>query len=310
VTFSKKTINSPGFTESRRKQRQQINEEWKKDPKTSKRTRKSAGFLSPKKEEFFLYQLRLRINGFSKYRADVIVFGDEKKETESYNAAHINNNGMNSKIDNKRKLASINGKYKWGASRDVLTYGTFLGHSEIVKDIISLCRKKEANFTPAVQSTTREFRHKSVVKIAGRNAVVIELFDLKNNYTSYEMFLDVDDWGQCYKFIRYNEDGICEKKISEFSKFSKDKESGILYPRLIVKRYFFDDCKEKKMDIIKIQKVNLKALLKDSIFEVNVSEDYTITDHRKDSVLRIPPKAEGKTEKVRKILSTILKRVV
>lgn len=296
VTFSKKTINSPSFTESRRKQRQQKNEEWKKNPKTSQRTRKSAGFLSPKQEEFFLYQLRLRINGFSKYRADVIVFGHEKKETESYNAAHINNNGMNSKIDNKRKLASINGKYKWGASRDVLTYGTFLGHREIVKDIIFLCRKKKANITPTVKSTTREFRHKGVVKIAGRDAVVIELFDLKNNYTSYEMFLDVDDWGQCYKFISYNEDGICAKKISEFSKFLKDKESGILYPRLIVKRYFFEDCKEKQRDIIKIQEVNLKALLKDSIFEVNVTDDYSVLDHRVDPVLRIPPKAEGKTE--------------
>ena len=84
---------------------------------------------------------------------------------------------MNSKIGNKRKHASINGKYKWGASRDVLTYGTFLRHREIAKDIYFLCRKKKAIITPTVKSITKEFRHKGVVKIAGKDAVVIELFD-------------------------------------------------------------------------------------------------------------------------------------
>ena len=276
VTFSKKTINSPSFTESRRKQRQQKNEKFRKNSKTSKRKIKSAGFLSANKEEFFLYQLRVRINGFSKYREDLIVFGDEKKEKKSYDAAHINNNETNFKIDKKRKLVTYNDKLRWGASRDALTYGTFVGHGEIVKDIICLCRTNSVNVDPNVDITTREFRRKGIVKIAGMDTVVIELFDLKNKHSIYEMFLDVDDWGRCYKLVWYNEDGACEKRISEFSKFLEDKESGILYPRLIVQKYFYDECEEKKRDIINIQKVSIGLSLPDDVFELNVSDDYTI----------------------------------
>jgi len=203
VTFSKKTINSPTFTELRRKQRQQKNEESRKDPKKANRKFKSFGFLSANKEEFFLYQLRVRINGFSKYRADSIVFGDEKKEKKSYDAVHINNNDTNFKIDKKRKHASINNGLRWGASRDVLTYGTFLGHHEIgtVRNIIVLCHPNRVNAAGGVNRTTKEFRHKGIVKIAGMDAVVIELFDLKNKHSICEMFIDVDDWGRCYRLV-------------------------------------------------------------------------------------------------------------
>lgn len=297
VTFFKKTINSPAFTELRRKERQQKNEKWKKVPEKSKRILKTFGFMSSKKEEFFLYKLRVRINNdSSKYRSEVIVFGDEKKETESYNASHINNNETGIKIDHKRKLASINDKYNWGGSRDVLTYGTFFGYHRITGDIWTLCRPNR----PVADTANKEFRHKGVVKLAGKDAVVIELFDLKKKYSVYEMSLDVDDWGQCYKFVEYRKDGICEKQISEFSKFLKDKQSGILYPRFIVEMYFDDKCKEKKRDIISIIEVNLGLPIPDDVFELNVGEDYTIIDHRMDPVLRIHPKAEGKTEKEEK----------
>ncbi|HEG42420.1 MAG TPA: hypothetical protein ENH94_00060 [Phycisphaerales bacterium] len=293
VTFSKKTINSPHFTELREKERQQKNEKQKKVPEKSKRILGTFGFMSSKKEEFFLYKLRVRMDGFSKYRADVIVFGDEKKEKERYNASHINNSETGIKIDHKRKLASINDKYNWGgSSRDVLTYGTFLGYGRIAGNIWSLCRANRPN----ADTANKEFRHKGVVKIGGKDAVVIELFDLKKKYSVYEMSLDVDDWGKCYKFVEYRKDGICEKQISEFSKFLKDKKSGILYPRFIVETYFDDKCKEKKRDIISIIEVNLGLPIPDDVFELNVGEDYTIMDHRINPILRIAPKAEGKTE--------------
>ena len=298
VTFSKKTINSPTYTELKKKQRQQKYEKMRKDPKKAKRKFKSAGFLSANKEEVFLNQLRVRINGFSKYRADVIVFGDEKKEEKSYEAVHVSNNETSFNIDNKRKHVSIEDGVKWGASRDVFTYGTFLGYNEIepVRNIIHLCRPNRVNATGGVNRTTKEFRYKGIVKIAGMDAVVIELFDLKNKQSICEMFLDVDDWGRCYRLVLYNEDGTCEKRISEFSKFLEDKESGIWYPRLIVQKYFYDDCEEKKRDIINIQKVSIGLLLPDDVFELNVSDDYSITDRRMDPVLQIPakPKSEIK----------------
>ena len=293
VTFSEKTINSPSFTELRRKKRQQKNEEFKKNPKTSKRKVKSAGFLSPKKEEFFLYQLRVQIDGFSRYREDVIVFGDEKKEKKSYDATHINNNETNIKIDKKRKLASINDKYKWGAEAGVIYYGTFLGHHEIARSIIRFCRKN----APDAGTVDRELRNKGIVKISGKDAVIIELFDLKNKHSIYEMFLDTNDWGQCYKIVWYNEDGTCEERISEFSKFLKDKKSGILYPHVIVQKYFYDECKEKKRNIIRIKEVSLGLPISDDVFEINVSDDYRIIDHRMNPLLRISPKTKDGTEK-------------
>jgi len=301
VTFSKKTINSPTFTESSRKQRQQKTEKMRKDPKMAKRNimLKSRGFLSAnKKEEIFLYQLRVQINGPSKYRADVIYFGDEKKEKKTHDEVHINNNETNFKIDKKMKHVSFNNRLRWGARRDVLTYGTFLGHHEIepVRNIIVLCRPNRVNAAGGVNRTTREFRHKGIVKIAGMDAVVIELFDLKNKHSICEMFIDVDDWGRCYRLVWYNEDGTCEKRISEFSKFLEDKESGILYPRLIVQKYFYDECEEKKRDIINIQKVSIGLLLPDDVFELNVSDDYTIIDRRMDPVLVIPAKSKSEAK--------------
>ena len=236
-----------------------------------------------------MYHLRVQINGFSKYRADSIVFGDEKTETKSYDAVHISNNETSFKIDKKRKHVSIEDGVKWGASRDTLTYGTFVGHLEIVKDIMRLCRTN----APNVDITNREFRHKGIVKIAGMDAVVIELFDLKNKHSIYEMFLDVDDWGRCYKLVWYNEDGTCEKRISEFSKFLEDKESGILYPHLIVQKYFYDECEEKKRDIINIQKVSVGLSIPDDVFELNVSDDYSIIDRRMDPALQIPAKSKS-----------------
>jgi len=295
VTFSKKTINSPTYTELRRKQRQQKHEERKKDPTKAKRKFKSFGFLSANKEEFFLYQLRVQINGFSKYRADSIVFGDEKKETKSYDAVHINNSETNFKIDKKVKRVSYSNS-RWGASRDALTYGTFVGHGKIVKEIIHLCRPNRVSVDPNVNRPTREFRRKGIVKIAGIDTVVIELFDLKNKHSIYEMFLDVDDWGRCCKLVWYNEDGTCEERISEFSEFLEDKESGILYPRLIVQKYFYDECKEKKRDIIRIQEVSLGLPISDDVFELNVSDDYTIIDQRMDPVLVIPAKSKSETK--------------
>jgi len=297
MTFSKRTINSPTFTELRRKQRQQKTEEIRKGPKMAKRNimLKSGGFLSAKKEEIYLYQLRVRINGPSKYRADVIIFGDEKKEKKSYDAVHINNNDTSFKIDKKMKYASINNGLRWGASWDVITYGTFLGYHEIwpVNDIIVLCNPNRVNAAGGVNRTTKEFRYKGIVKIAGMDAVVIELFDLKNKHSIYEMFIDVDDWGRCYRLVWYNEDGTCEKRVSEFSKFLEDEESGILYPRLIVHKYFYDDCKEKKRDIINVEKVSLGLLLPDNVFELNVSDDYRIIDRRMDPVLEIPAKSKS-----------------
>ena len=86
---------------------------------------------------------------------------------------------------------------------------------------------------------------------------------------------------------------LTKKKISEFSKFLEDKESGISYPRLIVLKYFYDECEEKKMDIINIQNVSIGLSLPDDVFELNVSDDYTIIDRRMDPVLVIPAKSKN-----------------
>jgi len=299
VTFSEKTINSPTYTELRAKQRRQKNEETRKDPKKANREVKSAGFLSADKEEVFLYQLRVQINGFSKYRADLIVFGDEKKGKKTYDAVHISNNETSFNIDKKRKHVSIEDGVKWGASRDTLTYGTFVDQIKMTREIIRLCRPNRVSATDDVNRTTREFRHNGIVKIAGMDTVAIELFDLNNKHSIYKIFLDVNDWGRCYRLVLYNEDGTCERRISEFSNFQEDKTSGILYPRLIVKKYFYDDGKEKKRDIINIQKVSIGLLLPDDVFELNVSDDYSITDRRMDPVLQIPakPKSEEPVNK-------------
>ena len=66
-----------------------------------------------------------------------------------------------------------------------------------------------------------------------------------------------------------------------------------MYPRLIVQKYFYDNCKEKKRDIIRIIDVSLGLLISDDVFELNDSDDYTIVDRQKNSVRRIPTKSKS-----------------
>lgn len=297
VTFSRTIINSPRHTEFKNKERQQKNEEFKKDPKTSDRWIGTFSLMSPNKEEVLSSQSRVRMggltrNGLTKYREDLIVFGDEKKEKKGYDASHINNDGANVKIDRNKKWVSYNDKFNWGAHKDIVNYGTFVGHGEIVRDIIRACRTKKAK-----KATTREFRHKGVVKIAGKNAVVIELFDLKNNHPVYELSLDVDDWAQCYKLVWYSETGLFKERVTEYSKFKKDKTSDLLYPRIIVKKHFNDEYGEEERDVINIQDVSLDALLDDSVFEVHVTDDYTVSGKRPGLPEKVSQKAKEEPRK-------------
>ena len=267
VTYSKRTINSSSFTESKRKLDKQKTEEMKKKLNRPELRYESFGFLSPENEEIFLSHSRIQIKDASKYRDDIMKFGDEKKKKKFYDVVRVNNNGTNFIINKPLKRVTFRIKSRFDEGRVFLTYGTFFSAREVPREIFRLHYG---------MATTKEFRYKGLVKIAGKDAVAIELFDIKNVRPVCEMFLNVDEWGQCYKLILYNEEGTCVEKTLEFSKFSKENENNRLYPRSIIQRYFDKDCREKTRDIINIEKVSVGLSVPDEVFELNVSDEYQI----------------------------------
>ena len=269
ITYSQKTIRSASYTEARRKSNQQKTEKRRKTLNKPKLEVKSFGIMTPEGEEIVLSHSRIQIKDIMKYREDVAIFADEKKEKKRYDRVHISNNEISFNIDKKRKTATCSDKYKWGQGRDTLTYGTLLAHKETAMEITRLQLKGKGN---------RGYRHKGIVKITGQDVVVIEVFDSKNENSICEMFLDVNDWTKPYKFVLYNEGGTGVETISEFSNYSKDREDRVYYPHLIIKTHFDAEGKEESRDVINIEEVSVGLSIPDDVFELNVGSDYQIID--------------------------------
>jgi hypothetical protein len=267
ITYSKKTIHSARLSEARRKSNQQKTQVIRQSLNKPEIEVKSFGVKTSENEEEFYSHLRIQIKDPSRYREDVIIYVDEKKEESHYDAVHINNNEANFKIDKKRKLVTYDEKSRWGAGQDTLAYGTFFAHKEIGLDIFGL------RFS---RTKTREFRHKGLVEVSGNDAVSIELVDLKNEKPVYEIFLDVNDWSKLYKCILYNKGGTAVTKTSEFSKFTKHGEGKVYYPHLIIQKKFDAEGNEMSRDVIYVEEVGLGLSIPDDVFELNVSDEYQI----------------------------------
>lgn len=269
ISFSKETLYSKQLREERELSRQQKNTELKNN--NSNRQLKSFGSVTESGEELFLYNVQVYIKGTSKYREDIVIIDTGDSEKENYDSIHVNNDGVNFKIDNKRKLVTYNEKSNWGTYRDTLGYGTFAVDWDIMRDIRLLCRTEND-----AKSRRKVFRHKGLSEINGTAVDAIELFDREKGIPIYELSLGTNDWGKCLKVVLYNEKGSDAKRIWSFSDFIEDKNDKTLYPHLIIDKFFDEEGKEKMRHTINVKEVEFGPVISDDVFELNVTDDYTI----------------------------------
>jgi hypothetical protein len=123
------------------------------------------------------------------------------------------------------------------------------------------------------------------MSINGTETTKIKCVDVNNiEKKYYELFIDPNEWGQCYKIIWYNENTGCIEKNTEFKDFSKAEGSDYLYPHNIVITYFDDSGKEKERNVFTVLDIKSgKPIEKNTFAIAEEFGDYQKIDRRSDS---------------------------
>lgn len=281
ITFSKKTIFFSKLVKLKENLRQEKKRQLEEKLPESNLVFKSHGARTPENNEIFLFDSHIQINDITKYREDVTLFKDSQKKNEVYDETHMKNADISLKIDNTKKLVFYDQKYNWGAGRETLRYGTFLADYEISRDIVNLCRHNTS--VASDKKVTKIFRYKGEINENLNKIIVVELFDITKQKTNYELFLDSNDWGKCYKIVWYNDEGTCMKKNVEYKNFLEINNKHT-YPYNIEITLFDEECKEIEKHIINVKDVSIGIAIDDNVFDVNekkFDDNYTIIDRQK-----------------------------
>jgi hypothetical protein len=276
VSFMQKIVMSP---EAVRKRRQRWDERVKQLSKKVGPSRiESFGILSPDGSETRLIEERIRICNLSKIRSDTIIFANKEKTETSYEGTIINTGlGKDSPsyhIEHKSKQASIFAGKQW-AGREVLRFGKL--DDLIAMDASAICNPA---YFQKPSKRKKDFLNSGTDTVDGKTTDEVECINLESGKAKYKISLDPNDWNICRKIVRYDNKSGLVSKIVEYKQFAKAKGSGDLFPRLVIRRYFDKEGKEKKVEAINITNVVIGLPISDDVFKFDVPTDYTIIDNR------------------------------
>jgi len=274
VSFMQEIVMSP---EAVRKRRQAWDEHVKELSKKVGPSRiESTGISSPDGSDTRLIEKRIRIGNLLNMRVDSVLFANKEKTETKSERTSVNAGPGNDircyQIDHKSKQVSIFDYRQW-PGRKVLRFGK-VDFPIILMDIRRLCDPEAY----AKSSKNKDFSYKGTGNIDGQVVEEIECID-PNGKVKYSISLDAQDWGICRKIVKHDNKSGLVFKIVEYKQFAKAGGTGELFPRLVIRRYFDKEGKEKKVETINITNVVIGLPISDDVFKFDVPTDYTIIDN-------------------------------
>ena len=277
VSFMQEIVMSP---EAVRKRRQAWDEHLKELSKKDGPSRiESLGISSPDGSDTRLIEERIRISNLSKIRRDSIIFANKEMTETGYEATIINTGfGQDSPsyhIVHKSKQASIFAGRQW-AGREVLQFGKV--DDAILMDIVGLCKPNQSQNAKA--SKKKDFSYKGIGNVDGQVVDEIECVNLESGKVKYKISLDPNDWHICRKIVWYDNKSGLVSKIVEYKEFAKVQVTGELFPRVVFRRYFDKEGKEKKVETTNVSDVVIGLPISEDVFRLDVPDEYIIIDNR------------------------------
>jgi len=280
ISFTKRVLTKPEVARKRREATMEETKELREKTKNDSITMRSVNIPLPDGSEIRLSETRTRIGTGGRLRSDTTVFANmEKTETWSEVTKINTGYGKNSPsylIDHKLKQCWIRNDRRWSGYK-VLRFGKI--DPLIVLDIALSC---DPNSPPHVEGlVSKNFLHSSVAAADGKVVDEIECINLENGKAKYRISLDPNDWQICRRIVWFDSKSGLASKIVEYKQFAKAKESGELFPRLVIRRYFDKEGKVEKVETINVSNVVIGLPISDDVFKFDVPTDYTIIDNRK-----------------------------